>query len=592
MNLRLKSFFRSNYFIGTLLTLLIFTWMVRGKGFSIYIPWLYAHDGILCSVLIKSFLDTGSFWTNSFLGYPGIYQLYDFPLVELANDTIIAAESLFSHNYAVVLNVFYFITFLLTMFTSLYTSKRLGLNKAFSLLVSVLFVFAPYHLYRGEGHLFLSAYYAIPIYLLLMMIVALEDEKSLFSLSNKDKKEQLTGIQKALLLGIILFLGGSGVYYAYFACYFIFIASIYGVIIQRNFNPLIKAGIFIGVIILGNLITIAPSIVNHVQHGPNLAVAHRGAEESELYGLKIIQLLLPSDFSGFSFMHKIKEHYFSTAMSSENRFSALGIAGSVGFLFLLFSALFSRISTGSSEKIRVLATLNLSAVLLATIGGLGTLVAYAFFPTIRGYNRISIFILYFSLIAIALLMQSVIQRFFKQRHALYSWIVVIFCLMGGIYDQTRNYVIDYESTRLKFENDASFIQQIETKMPRNSAIFQLPYIAYPESPPVYQMANYDPLRAYLHSHQLRWSAGAMKGRPTAQWQERTSKMPVPELLKAIISAGFTGIYIDRNGYEDRGQAVEEKLINLLHVQPLNSSNEELLFFDIQQYINSISTIEK
>ena len=44
-------------------------------------------------------------------------------------------------------------------------------------------------------------------------------------------------------------------------------------------------------------------------------------------------------------------------------------------------------------------------------------------------------------------------------------------------------------------------------------VFQLPYRRFPETQPLARMADYDLMRGYLHSDDLRWSYGFMKGRP-------------------------------------------------------------------------------
>ena len=41
-------------------------------------------------------------------------------------------------------------------------------------------------------------------------------------------------------------------------------------------------------------------------------------------------------------------------------------------------------------------------------------------------------------------------------------------------------------------------------------VYQVPYMAYPEEPAIVNMVDYDPFVGYLHSHDLRWSYGAMR----------------------------------------------------------------------------------
>ena len=43
-------------------------------------------------------------------------------------------------------------------------------------------------------------------------------------------------------------------------------------------------------------------------------------------------------------------------------------------------------------------------------------------------------------------------------------------------------------------------------------IFQMPYRPFPEAPALGAIADYDLFRGYLHSDDLRWSYGIVKGR--------------------------------------------------------------------------------
>jgi phosphoglycerol transferase len=555
----------------------LFFFIMKGNGFSFYIPWNYSGDANFSGVVIKSLIDSNNFLTNPFLGFPhNGFQLYDFPIAEFANISIIYLITFFSDNYTLVLNVFYFLTFILTTLTSLYTCQRLGLNKAFSLLVSVLFVFAPYHFFRNEGHLFLSAYYAVPIYTLMAMSLFLEKTWKNFVFETETPWKKII-----LLITCILFFATSGVYYAFFGCYFILIAGIYKTLEEKNINPLLKNSRSIGLIIFGVLLCVLPCIIHTIQHGQNFAVIERSPAGAEQFGLKIIQLLAPSVWSGFSFMQALTNKYYSIFPANESISASLGIIGSIGFLLLFFPIIGRKIHFFDG-KIRTLSILSLSAVLLGT--GLGAAIAFAFFSNIRCYNRISIFILYFSLLALTLMIQKLFVRFFKERSLFYSWLVMPCILIFGLYTQIGHYTPPaYQSIQQIFKNDAHFVQDIESRLPANSAIYQLPYFPFPESPPINTMPDYAYFRGYLHSHQLRWSAAAMKGRPVAIWQESVSTKPLHEFLNEIILAGFSGLYIDRSGYADQGKTLESELIALLNEKPLMSPMNDLIFFDLRQY---------
>jgi phosphoglycerol transferase len=114
-------------------------------------------------------------------------------------------------------------------------------------------------------------------------------------------------------------------------------------------------------------------------------------------------------------------------------------------------------------------------------------------------------------------------------------------------------------------------------MPAGAAIFQLPLMAYPESPPVNELGDYELFRGYLHSSTLRWSYGAIKGREASQWQRSVFALPIEMSMAQIRARGFSGIYLDRRGFRDN--TAETALRSLLG-PPMVSEDGRLLFFDM------------
>src|SRR5207245_1149871 len=135
----------------------------------------------------------------------------------------------------------------------------------------------------------------------------------------------------------------------------------------------------------------------------------------------------------------------------------------------------------------------------------------------------------------------------------------------------------------EFDSDADFIKRVEASIPEGSMVFQLPYHAFPEAGPLYNMQPYELFKGYLHSKRLRWTYGAMKGRWADRWQQQVSEMAVHDQLRILAFAGFNGIYLDRNGYADHGAGVESKLRGLLGTAPLVSNNQRLSFFPLIEY---------
>ena len=118
-------------------------------------------------------------------------------------------------------------------------------------------------------------------------------------------------------------------------------------------------------------------------------------------------------------------------------------------------------------------------------------------------------------------------------------------------------------------------------------IYQMPHVLFPESGPVCQMGESDHLAAYLHSRQLRWSAGAMIGRPEGIWEDEMADKPLPELVPSLAYAGFSGIYVNRTAYADQGAAVQSELTRIVGISPQVNSDGKRLFFNLTAYIKNL-----
>lgn len=94
------------------------------------------------------------------------------------------------------------------------------------------------------------------------------------------------------------------------------------------------------------------------------------------------------------------------------------------------------------------------------------------------------------------------------------------------------------------------------------------------------MRDYEQIYGYLHSKNIHWSYGAVRGREADAWLSDLSRKPIDVQIKTLEEAGFSGLVINRNGYADNGQAIEHSLNELLHVAPIVSDNRKLVFFKL------------
>jgi hypothetical protein len=288
-------------------------------------------------------------------------------------------------------------------------------------------------------------------------------------------------------------------------------------------------------------------------------------------------------------MNKVKVAFNQRLFINENDDATLGIIGTLGFLILIGWLILKKPELkridqdGTGGIISHLSIFNIAAVVLGTFGGLSALIALIITSKIRAYNRISIFIAFFSLLTVALLLELFARTKLKTgRRRIALSICLALGLALGLLDQTSpRFSVDYPRIKAEFISDRNFINKVQTALPQDAMVFQLPVVPFPEYPRVGKMFDYDHLRGYLHSRSLRWSYGAMRGRDSETWQKLVAAKPVKEMIETIALAGFQGIYLNRQGYTDR--RVEAEIENELGQPLLVSEDGKLVFSDLKKY---------
>lgn len=406
------------------------------------------------------------------------------------------------------------------------------------------------------------------------------------------RRPRLTSKGKAAL-AICLCTGISGIYYAFFGACFVMLAAVYGSVRARSRGPLWRGVLLCGAMSAVLALSLAPYVMYSRSNGTNPAVGQRSPVETEIYGLRIMQLVLPVSGHRLPLLASLKTRYNSFGVGippNENDSVSLGFVGATGFLLLLAWLMFGGADGRLGNILRPLSVFAASAVLLATIGGFGYAFAALIASGVRAYNRISPYIAFFSFFAVAL----AADEFFRSRapaSRLRRAAPVAFgcMLVFGLWDQIPLGLVAGSPIGVKAEylKDHSFVQRIEASVPRGAMIFQLPYVPFPEHPPVQRMVDYDLMRGYLNSSTLRWSYGSMKGRYGDLWQRAVVSKPVPAMAEALAFAGFAGIYVDRFGYSDSAADLERQLRAILGIEPEVSANRRLAFFNLAGFNNRL-----
>lgn len=528
------------------------------------LPLVYTGDSLFSLMIIKNLVINHSLTINPNLGFPFHQNLVDFPLFEGWHWLWVWLISLFTTNIFIIQNVFFFSTFFSIALSSYYVMRRLKITVILAGVGALIFTFLPFHLLSNTNHLFLSDYASIPLAILFTLELATNQSVSLLPRSVSLFKK------KYLLTAIALIMAGSGIYYAVFSLFFIGVGLLFSLFKYRNFALSKKALYVIIIIVLGLIVQLAPTIKFHRQYGVNHNALTRLPLEAELYSLKFNQLVLP--LSVLQFFH------FSGKLKGEGT-EYLGIVGVLGLVIILSWPIINKYFDQKTNLIiKRLSYLSFIAILLSISTGVGTLIAYAFTSQIRAYTRISPFLAFMCITAFLLAVQQWFEKLKIKAHQNIFIAILVVITAISLVDQTGWYSPTTSIIQSSFTSDQNLIHQIEVSIPADSAIFQLPYKAFPESVSINQLNDYDLLKPYLHSQNISWSYAGIKGRPGDEWYQQTATQSASQLITTIKQQGFSGILINRDGYQDHGQAIEASLSAIIKTEPLASEDKTSIFY--------------
>jgi len=534
-------------------------------------PFIYSVDGLSHAWMAQRAIE-GWIFENPRSGYPFGSNFMDYPGSDSGNLLILKLLGLFVTDYHSALNLFFLLSFPATFIATFCVLISIGLNKPLSFSASILFVFQSFHFTRLE-HMFYLWYFVVPLFYYVGFMTLLPT-----SISPRFFKKYWI-----LLFLLFIALASFGVYYALFGIIIISTATLASFARHGSFNSMYPGLIAILFVIIGVLMNIGPNMLHKKINGTNPEVAIRSSTEAEIYGFKFMQLIMPRVGHRNAKLNKISREYNSRSpLINENQTASIGFVASIGFLVLCLILLAKLSGRNVDDRLAFLALLIFILFMFGTIGGLGSLFSSTISSSIRGWNRISIFIAFGALTGTFLFIQIFTNRYFSKNSQTILILVSILICIFGLYDQTAK--ADKYSilqTKKSFLQDRDFVRQIENSLPKGSAVYQLPYVKFPEGEPVNKVQIYDLVSGFLHSKNLKWSFGGMKGREGDLFYRALSVEPIEKQLEVIKKLGFSGIYIDRRGYVDSANALIEKLNLLLKTSPsFFREDGEVVFFKV------------
>ena len=312
--------------------------------------------------------------------------------------------------------------------------------------------------------------------------------------------------------------------------------------------------------------------IHSLVYGPNSGAVVRSYHWLEIYGMKLVDLVMPPpDHPFFLFADWATQHLKEIVLSpGEMPPSAyLGLLGLAATGLLVVNSL-RRLADGG--RIPLEAWIVLWIILYAEVGGLNSIGGVLGVQLFRASTRYSIFIL-------CVVLMYGVRYLSATDWARKNWAygLAILLTLCALWDQTPPLVTDTElkETEAQVDSDRQFTQKIEQRLPAGAMVFQVPIMEFPESP-VPNVGSYDHFRPYLYSHHLRFSFGSDKGRPQDKWQQALSQLPFDAAVSRLESYGFSAVYVNLNGFQDHGDSLVKKLKDTGHDEMITSDKGDLL----------------
>lgn len=526
------------------------------------------NDQILHYTIFGSAQDVFPYFPNAQLGFPASQNLLFSPLFDPWSALFVALIGPFVPNGVWVLNLYYVAGFAGIGATAYLFFRALRVRPAIATVFGVIGAVLPYHFVRIDyGHPFLANYWSVPLIGILVLVVAgpaTDPVARLVSGVSSPRRRRI--VTAALLVALTAGVAWTVSYYYVFGAIVLGATWAVSVVVvllgRRPLRSLAWPTFTLGS--LGALIVVQIGVLSlDFDERYTQYFSGRTPQESEYYGGKLQQLLLPSTTSGVPFLRDLATDYQAQTqilVSGEN--PATGVVAAAAIVLVL-AVILLRMFAGSSlrrregqpavlrflddPRVGALSVAFVFALLFFIVGGLGTMLAYYVSPEIRVWSRLAIVIDFLALGVAAILIDMLAKRMraLVPVLALVSVVAAVDQLAGV---NSTIPLVPTEDAVLR-----QFTAAMDEQLPVGCGVAQLPFKGFPETGPIGGMGDYDEGLPYVYStdDDLRFSYGAVRGtRAGDEWNAATT----PEgFATEFRDAGACAILVDTAAYPDDPQ---------------------------------------
>ena len=546
-------------------------------------PFLYSGDGLLSLMSFQNMKE--SFWyvKSSHLGFPFQQNLHDFPAVADTTNLLFSRILIsLTGDINITFNIQYFFSYFSGFLGAYVGARLLRLAPIYAMCIGVIYTFLPFHYLHGASHLYLTSYWTIPLWL---AIIIKELTTPGWVLSPNPSAEtpfrRYASRKTFLLFLLMIFSTSAGFYYSVF---FVLTSGFFGLLVFFRERRIKNFGLLL-LSITGALcvaLQTLPVVLFQRSMGPNAESVQRSLSEVDYYSLAVTRLFLPFIDHRVSFVREWA-HSLDTSLWAGEYQEPLGLLLGLSFFCLIAIFVFQTRSKDKYPLLTPLAQIELSLLGFAVVGGGGYFLGAFGFTQIRVWSRISIVLAFPALIFMFQLTDRLVKRL---KNTKLQYIAVIVLVAFQLLDTTPTTLApNYEQTSEQWNRDERTANIIKSSISPDAKIFQLPIVKFPESSPVYQLADYEHLRMYLHLPSAFFSYGGVKGRQS-QWQNRLSADP-ETLFTQLAIVGFDAVWIDRRGFEKNPSQYNLYAEKVIGASIINDKSSNFALYDIRDFSTSL-----
>lgn len=560
--------------IGVVLVSITYYCIAFGKSLLHLNRGFAAGDGVLS---YSSYNSNGVLGESSpHIGYPFGQDWKYFPSTSLVQSNMAHWLSWLTKNSFIGFNLVYLISFPVCALLVIHIFRLIGAQSWVTFSLAVGFTFLPFHFYRME-HQELSTLYSLPLGLLIAVAIGSGrlETNPLFQTGEKTKAGRI--YLTTILIGCLV-LAFSGLYDAFFSLILMTFAGIYRFSRSQCRRDWLLNLLPIVTTCVGLFLALLPTLVIKLQ-GHQLTFG-RLPLESVAYSGQLMDAIFPTSLSRIPGVSALADsltpiNNWANALGAPgvrwiaDQGSVLTLAGAIFLFFSLFINLNKSFGSPSNsvsvsnkitvllENIKLIGVLVIVVILFLVPFGLNEFFAAFISPQIRAWDRIIPLFQLLLIIGLGIIIELFLLRPSLNRFKLEIFLIplILYIILLDTVIPARPFIASQlELGTIQMSTAEKVVNVIETKVSKNCAVLQLPYIHFPESAPLEKLGVYTPLWLPLVSKHNMWSYGGIYGSKQDVWVKAVSDNPI-EFLSELKKRNFCAIEVATDGYKENDLAL-------------------------------------